>query len=67
MKSLVLFAFGTACGFVLAHVMNKDPRGHEVLAAVDARITEFTDRMGDAYRQEEARLAGAPAGEEPAA
>ena len=38
--------------------MNKDPRGHEVLADVDARITEFTDRIGDAYREQEARFSG---------
>ena len=38
--------------------MNKDPRGHEILADVDARITEFTDRIGDAYREQEARFSG---------
>ena len=38
--------------------MNKDPRGHEILADVDARISEFTDRMGDAYREQEARFSG---------
>jgi hypothetical protein len=45
-------------GFVLAHLVNKDPRGHELLAEVDARIGEFTDRMGSAYREQEARFAG---------
>ena len=44
--------------FVLAHLGNKDPRGHEILADVDARITEFTDRIGDAYREQESRFAG---------
>ena len=58
MKNLLWFLFGIAGGFVLAHLMNKDPRGHEILADVDARITEFTDRMGDAYREQEARFAG---------
>ncbi|KAA9135195.1 hypothetical protein [Microbacterium caowuchunii] len=57
MKSFVWFVLGTAAGFVLAHLVNKDPRGHEVLAEIDSRITEFTDRMGDAYRTEQARLA----------
>ncbi|MFB7891051.1 ATPase [Microbacterium sp. NPDC056044] len=58
MKNLLWFLFGIAGGFVLAHLVNKDPRGHEILADVDARITEFTDRMGDAYREQEARFAG---------
>lgn len=58
MKKLVWFLLGVISGFVLAHLVNKDPRGHEVLAEVDARITEFTDKMTEAYRAEEAnRLA----------
>ncbi|MFF2633551.1 ATPase [Microbacterium sp. NPDC058021] len=56
MKKLVWFVLGIGAGFVLAHVVDKDPRGHEVLADLDARISEFTDRMGDAYREQEARL-----------
>jgi len=56
MKNLVWFLLGVAGGFVVAHLVNKDPRGHEVLAEVDARITEFTDRIGDAYREQEARF-----------
>lgn len=58
MKNLLWFLLGIAGGFVLAHLVNKDPRGHVLLADVDARITEFTDRMGDAYREQEARFAG---------
>lgn len=56
MKNVVWFVFGAAAGFVLAHLVDKDPRGHELLAEVDARISEFTDRMGDAYRDQQARL-----------
>ncbi|MET0303929.1 MAG: ATPase [Microbacteriaceae bacterium] len=56
MKKLFWFLFGIAGGFVIAHLVNKDPRGHEVLAEVDARITEFTDRIGDAYREQESRF-----------
>ena len=56
MKKLVWFVLGIAGGFILAHMVDKDPRGHEVLADLDARISEFTERMGDAYRQQEARL-----------
>ena len=58
MKNVLWFLFGIAGGFVVAHLMNKDPRGHEILAEVDARITEFTDRIGDAYREQEARISG---------
>ena len=58
MRNLLWFLLGVIGGFVAAHLMNKDPRGHEVLADVDARITEFTDRMGDAYREQEARMSG---------
>ena len=58
MKNLLWFVLGIAGGFVLAHLVNKDPRGHEILAEVDARITEFTDRIGDAYREQESRFAG---------
>lgn len=58
MKNLVWFLLGVAGGFVVAHFMNKDPRGHEILADVDARVTEFTDRIADAYREQEARFAG---------
>ena len=58
MKNVLWFLFGIAGGFVVAHLMNKDPRGHEILAEVDARITEFTDRIGDAYREQESRISG---------
>lgn len=57
MKNLVWFLFGIAGGFVVAHFMNKDPRGHELLAEVDSRITAFTDRIADSYREQEARFA----------
>ena len=56
MKNLVWFVLGTGAGFVLAHIVNKDPRGHELLAEIDARIGEFTDRIGDAYRDQQNRL-----------
>ena len=58
MRNLLWFLLGVIGGFVAAHLLNKDPRGHEVLADVDARITEFTDRIGDAYREQEARFSG---------
>lgn len=67
MKKLLWLLFGVAGGFVLAHVVDKDPRGHEVLADLDARVTEFTDRIGDAYRAQEAHLAAAVARAEDAA
>ena len=58
MKNLFWFLLGITGGVVVAHFVNRDPRGHEVLAQVDARITEFTDRIGSAYRDQEARFAG---------
>ena len=59
MKKLLWFIVGIGAGFVAAHFVNKDPRGREVLAEVDARITEFTERMTEAYHQHEARLTDA--------
>ncbi len=56
MKNLVWFVLGLAGGFVLAHFVNKDPRGREVLADIDARIAEFTDRISAAYHEQEARF-----------
>ncbi|WP_298742377.1 ATPase [uncultured Microbacterium sp.] len=58
MQRFAWFVLGIAGGFVAAHLVNKDPRGHEVLADVDARISEFTDRIGDAYRAQEAKIDG---------
>jgi len=58
MKNVLWFVLGLAGGFVAAHFVNKDPRGHEVLAEVDARISEFTDRIGEAYRAQEAKIDG---------
>lgn len=58
MKSVLWFVLGLMGGFVAAHLVNKDPRGHEVLAEVDARIGEFTDRIGEAYRAQEAKIDG---------
>ena len=56
MKSLQWFLIGVIGGFVAAHFMNKDPRGHDILAEVDGRINGFTALIGDAYRAQEARL-----------
>ncbi len=56
MKKLIWFLLGIIAGFIAAHLVNKDPRGREALAEVDARITEFTDRMSDAYHEQEATL-----------
>jgi len=58
MKNVLWFVLGLAGGFVAAHFVDKDPRGHEVLAEVDARITEFTDRIGEAYRVQGAKIDG---------
>lgn len=59
MKNLLWLLIGVIGGFVAALFMNKDPRGQEIFADIDARITEFTAILGDAYRAEEARLSDA--------
>ena len=64
MKNVLWFLLGIIGGFVAAHFLNKDPRGAELLADLDARIDEFTGRIGEAYRLEEARRAS---GDAPAA
>lgn len=56
MKTVLWFLIGVIGGFVAAHFMNKDPRGHDLLADIDARITEFTNIASDAYRSQQARL-----------
>lgn len=55
MKSMLWFLLGIIGGFVAAHFMNKDPRGHELLARVDARVSEFTDHLSEAYYAEQDR------------
>ncbi|MEL5990006.1 hypothetical protein ACOKGD_08080 [Microbacterium phosphatis] len=57
MKNMLWFVLGIVSGFAAAHFLNKDPRGAEVLADIDARIDEFVERIGEAYRLEEARRA----------
>ncbi|WP_292835774.1 ATPase [Microbacterium sp.] len=58
MQKIAWFVLGIAGGFIAAHLVNRDPRGHEVLADVDARISEFTDRIGEAYRAQETKIDG---------
>ncbi|WP_413353480.1 ATPase [Microbacterium sp. 1P06AB] len=58
MKKVLWFLMGIVAGFVAAHLVNKDPRGQELLSEVDLRISEFTDRMGEAYRTQEAKIEG---------
>ena len=59
MNKLLCFLLGLIGGLVVAHLLNKDPRGHELLASIDQRIDEFADRMTDAYHAEAARRDGA--------
>ncbi|MFT4220388.1 MAG: hypothetical protein QM611_07735 [Microbacterium sp.] len=58
MKSLFWFLVGILGGIVAAHLLDKSPRGHELLAEVDARLGAFTDRITDAYHEQEQRFAG---------
>lgn len=56
MKNLLLLVVGVAMGFVVAHKVNKSQRGREFFADVDARMREFTETVGEAYREREAEL-----------
>ena len=56
MKTFRWFLIGVIGGFIAAHFLNKDPRGHDLLADVDARIAGFSAAFSDAYREQEARL-----------
>ncbi len=56
MKNVQWFLIGVIGGFIAAHFMNKDPRGQEIFAEIDSRISEFTAILGDAYRDQEALL-----------
>lgn len=56
MKNVLWLLVGVIGGFVAAHFMNKDPRGQDLLAHVDARIAGFTGAFGEAFREQEARL-----------
>jgi len=67
MKNVLWFVLGIAGGFVVAHLVNKDPRGQELLTEVDLRISEFTDRIAEAYHAQEAKIEGLVAGAKDAA
>lgn len=56
MKSVLWFLIGVIGGFVAAHFLNKDPRGHDALAGVDARIDEFAAALREAFHAQESRL-----------
>ena len=56
MKRLSWLLIGVIGGFVAAHFMNKDPRGQELFADLDARLSQVTAIISDAYRQQDARL-----------
>ena len=58
MKNALWFLIGVISGFAAAHFVSKDPRGNELLAEIDGRIAEFTDRVSDAYRLQEAKFGG---------
>ena len=49
----------------MRHFVDRDPRGHIALATLDARMNEFADRVGDAYRDQQERLAATGPGAAP--
>jgi len=58
MKNALWFLMGVIAGFAAAQWVSKDPRGNELLADIDARIAEFSDRVSDAYHLQEAKFGG---------
>lgn len=56
MKNVFWLVAGIGAGFVVAHQINKTHKGKQFFAELDARIKEFTDTVGDAYKEREAQL-----------
>ena len=56
MKNVFWLIVGIGAGFVVAHEVNKTQSGKRFFSELDSRIKEFTDTVGDAYKQREAQL-----------
>jgi hypothetical protein len=56
MKNVFWLIVGVGAGFVVAHEINKSQRGRDFFEDVDSRIREFTETIGDAYKEREAEL-----------
>ncbi|MGK9147012.1 hypothetical protein KXS11_05205 [Plantibacter flavus] len=56
MKNVFWLIVGIGAGFVVAHEVNKTQSGKRFFTELDSRIKEFTDTVGDAYKEREAQL-----------
>jgi hypothetical protein len=56
MKNVLVFALGTAAGFVAAHFVSQSPRGKQFFEDVNDRTSEFVSAVADGYRMREAEL-----------
>ncbi|HXH35135.1 MAG TPA: hypothetical protein VNJ54_12080 [Plantibacter sp.] len=56
MKNVFWLIVGIGAGFVVAHEINKTQSGQRFFTELDSRIKEFTDTVGDAYKEREAQL-----------
>ena len=56
MKNVFWLIVGIGAGFVVAHEINKTQSGKRFFTELDSRIKEFTDTVGDAYKEREAQL-----------
>lgn len=50
MGKLVSAFIGVIAGFVIAHVVNRDPAGQEFFARANATLDTFVAGVRDAYR-----------------
>lgn len=56
MKNVFWLIVGIGAGFVVAHQINKTQSGKRFFTELDSRVKEFTDTVGDAYKEREAQL-----------
>lgn len=53
MRKLPTLIFGVALGFVLAHFVNQNPKGHAFFEAVNAIVAELRNALVEGYREAE--------------
>lgn len=53
MRKFMLLVFGVAIGFVAAHFVNQNPRGHRFLERVNRGTDELANAFANGYRAAE--------------
>ena len=56
MKTVFWLIVGTGLGFVVAHVVSRNPAGKKFFDGIDSRSREFAAAIVDGYRDREAEL-----------